>query len=44
MVEIKSTGICHTDEYTRSGEDPQGLFPTPAPMHEGRSIRSVVVY
>ena len=27
MVEIKATGICHTDEYTLSGADPEGLFP-----------------
>ena len=27
MVEIKATGICHTDEFTRSGDDPEGLFP-----------------
>ncbi|MFL6806974.1 MAG: alcohol dehydrogenase catalytic domain-containing protein, partial [Xanthobacteraceae bacterium] len=27
MVEIKATGICHTDEFTRSGADPEGLFP-----------------
>ena len=28
LVEIKATGICHTDEYTLSGADPEGLFPT----------------
>jgi len=27
LVEIKATGICHTDEFTRSGSDPEGLFP-----------------
>ena len=27
LVEIKATGICHTDEFTRSGGDPEGLFP-----------------
>src|SRR6202030_1665144 len=27
MVEIKATGICHTDEFTLSGADPEGLFP-----------------
>src|SRR6266853_1288660 len=26
LVEIKATGICHTDEFTRSGSDPEGLF------------------
>ncbi|MEC9197910.1 MAG: alcohol dehydrogenase catalytic domain-containing protein, partial [Pseudomonadota bacterium] len=28
LVEIKATGICHTDEFTRSGADPEGLFPS----------------
>ena len=27
LVEIKATGICHTDEYTLSGADPEGPFP-----------------
>ena len=27
LVEIKATGICHTDEYTLSGADPEGIFP-----------------
>ena len=27
MVEIKATGICHTDEFTLSGGDPEGLSP-----------------
>ncbi|AJI62826.1 alcohol dehydrogenase GroES-like domain protein [Francisella tularensis subsp. tularensis] len=27
LVEIKATGICHTDAYTLSGRDPEGLFP-----------------
>ena len=27
LVEIKATGICHTDYYTLSGADPEGLFP-----------------
>src|SRR5262245_35809509 len=27
MVEVKATGICHTDEFTLSGADPEGLFP-----------------
>jgi len=26
MVEIKGTGICHTDEFTLSGADPEGIF------------------
>src|SRR4051794_27466036 len=27
LVQLKATGICHTDEFTRSGADPEGLFP-----------------
>ncbi|WP_239407684.1 alcohol dehydrogenase catalytic domain-containing protein, partial [Francisella tularensis] len=27
LAEIKATGICHTDAYTLSGRDPEGLFP-----------------
>jgi S-(hydroxymethyl)glutathione dehydrogenase / alcohol dehydrogenase len=37
MVEIKATGICHTDEFTLSGADPEGLFPTIL-GHEGAGI------
>ena len=37
MVEIKATGVCHTDEFTRSGADPEGLFPTIL-GHEGAGI------
>ena len=37
LVEIKATGICHTDEYTRSGADPEGLFPSVL-GHEGAGI------
>jgi S-(hydroxymethyl)glutathione dehydrogenase / alcohol dehydrogenase len=37
MVEIKATGICHTDEFTRSGADPEGIFPTIL-GHEGAGI------
>jgi S-(hydroxymethyl)glutathione dehydrogenase/alcohol dehydrogenase len=37
MVEIKATGICHTDEYTLSGKDPEGLFPAIL-GHEGAGI------
>ena len=29
LVEIMATGLCHTDKYTLSGADPEGLFPTP---------------
>src|SRR5262249_23935640 len=27
LVQLKATGICHTDEFTRSGADPEGIFP-----------------
>src|ERR1700728_2171340 len=27
LVEVKATGICHTDKFTLSGDDPEGLFP-----------------
>ncbi|MGB1663782.1 MAG: S-(hydroxymethyl)glutathione dehydrogenase, partial [Gammaproteobacteria bacterium] len=27
LVEIKATGVCHTDAFTLSGEDPEGAFP-----------------
>jgi S-(hydroxymethyl)glutathione dehydrogenase/alcohol dehydrogenase len=37
LVEIKATGICHTDEYTRSGADPEGLFPSIL-GHEGAGV------
>src|SRR5262245_22927992 len=37
MVEIKATGICHTDEFTLSGADPEGLFPAIL-GHEGAGI------
>jgi S-(hydroxymethyl)glutathione dehydrogenase/alcohol dehydrogenase len=37
LIEIKATGICHTDEFTRSGADPEGLFPSIL-GHEGAGI------
>ena len=37
LIEIKATGICHTDEFTRSGGDPEGLFPAIL-GHEGAGI------
>jgi S-(hydroxymethyl)glutathione dehydrogenase/alcohol dehydrogenase len=37
LVEIKSTGICHTDEFTLSGADPEGLFPAIL-GHEGAGV------
>jgi len=37
LVEIKATGICHTDKYTLSGADPEGIFPSIL-GHEGAGI------
>ena len=37
LVEIKATGICHTDAFTLSGEDPEGLFPAIL-GHEGAGV------
>src|SRR5436190_13130742 len=37
LIEISATGICHTDEYTRSGADPEGLFPAIL-GHEGAGV------
>jgi len=37
LVEVKATGICHTDHYTLSGADPEGLFPAIL-GHEGAGI------
>ena len=37
LVEIKATGVCHTDEFTRSGGDPEGLFPCIL-GHEGAGV------
>ena len=37
LVEIKATGVCHTDEYTRSGADPEGIFPAVL-GHEGAGV------
>lgn len=37
LVEIRATGVCHTDEFTRSGADPEGLFPVIF-GHEGAGV------
>ena len=37
LVEVKATGICHTDYYTLSGADPEGLFPCIL-GHEGAGV------
>ncbi|MEQ8968439.1 MAG: S-(hydroxymethyl)glutathione dehydrogenase/class III alcohol dehydrogenase [Azospirillaceae bacterium] len=37
LVEIKATGLCHTDDFTLSGKDPEGLFPAIL-GHEGAGV------
>jgi S-(hydroxymethyl)glutathione dehydrogenase/alcohol dehydrogenase len=37
LIEVKATGICHTDEFTLSGADPEGIFPAIL-GHEGAGI------
>src|ERR1700689_106217 len=37
LVQIKASGVCHTDEFTRSGADPEGLFPVVF-GHEGAGV------
>ena len=37
LVELKATGVCHTDEFTLSGADPEGMFPAIL-GHEGAAI------
>ena len=37
LVEVKDTGVCHTDEFTLSGADPEGAFPAIL-GHEGAGI------
>lgn len=37
LIEIKATGVCHTDAYTLSGDDPEGLFPAIL-GHEGAGV------
>mgnify|MGYP000277153158 CR=1 FL=1 len=37
LVEIKATGVCHTDEFTLSGADPEGIFPAIL-GHEGAGV------
>ena len=37
LVELHATGICHTDEFTRSGDDPEGIFPSIL-GHEGAGV------
>lgn len=37
LLEIKATGVCHTDAFTLSGDDPEGLFPTVL-GHEGAGV------
>ena len=37
LVEIKATGVCHTDAFTLSGDDPEGIFPAIL-GHEGAGV------
>ena len=37
LVKLAATGVCHTDAYTLSGEDPEGLFPSIL-GHEGAGV------
>ena len=37
MIEVKATGVCHTDSFTLSGDDPEGLFPAIL-GHEGAGV------
>jgi S-(hydroxymethyl)glutathione dehydrogenase / alcohol dehydrogenase len=37
LIEVKATGICHTDEFTLSGADPEGIFPAIL-GHEGAGV------
>ena len=37
LVEIKATGVCHTDAFTLSGDDPEGAFPASL-GHEGAGL------
>jgi S-(hydroxymethyl)glutathione dehydrogenase/alcohol dehydrogenase len=37
LIEVKATGVCHTDAYTLSGQDPEGLFPSIL-GHEGAGV------
>ena len=37
LVELKATGVCHTDLFTLSGDDPEGLFPAVL-GHEGELL------
>jgi len=36
-IKLKATGVCHTDKFTLSGEDPEGLFPVIL-GHEGAGV------
>ena len=37
LVEIRATGVCHTDAFTLSGDDPEGIFPAVL-GHEGAGV------
>ena len=51
LIEIKATGICHTDEFTLSGADPEGIFPSilghegaGIVVEKGKNVKSVDMY
>ena len=41
LLQVVATGVCHTDAYTLSGEDPEGLFPTVLGHEGGAIVREV---
>ena len=43
LVEIKATGLCHTGEFTRSGDDPEGIFPAIL-GHEGAGFEVAYLF
>jgi S-(hydroxymethyl)glutathione dehydrogenase/alcohol dehydrogenase len=43
LVEIKATGVCHTDAFTLSGDDPEGAFPAIL-GHEGAGVVVPTLY
>ena len=44
LVELKATGICHTDYYTLSGADPEGIFPAILGHASPRSKRATTSF
>ena len=42
LIEIIATGICHTDAFTLSGDDPEGAFPAILGHARSRTVRSLI--